>query len=200
MSSPHRPPDRDLLATKRDVRERLLSNRQGRAESELDRNAAAAAASLLGLDELGSARTAACYLAIGSEPRTGPILDGLRAAGVEVLLPVLLPDNDLDWAPYDGPEELTPGRFGLLEPSTPRRGPSAIAGVDVVVVPALAIGPRGQRLGRGGGSYDRALARIASTAVVIALVHPGETDLDFPTEAHDRPVDAVVAGTDLIRF
>lgn len=185
---------------KRAVRKKLLDRRQGRIVSESDRTAQAAAACVLGLSEFRSARTAACYLSIGTEPRTGPLLDGLLAAGIDVLLPVLLPDNDLDWAPYDGPETLTRGRFGLLEPATPRRGTRSIAQADVVVVPALAIGPRGERLGRGGGSYDRALARVPNTAAVIALVHPGETDVEFPVEPHDRPVDVVVAGSTVIRF
>lgn len=185
---------------KRTVRKELLERRQGRIAPELDHTARAAAACVLGLAEFRSARTAACYLSIGTEPRTGPLLDGLLAADIDVLLPVLLPDNDLDWAPYDGPATLTRGRFGLLEPATPRCGTGSIARADVVVVPALAIGPRGDRLGRGGGSYDRALARIPSRTIVVALVHPGETDVEFPVEPHDRPVDVVVAGSTVIRF
>jgi 5-formyltetrahydrofolate cyclo-ligase len=66
------------------------------------------------------------------------------------------------------------------------------AAADVVVVPALAVGPDGTRLGRGGGSYDRALARVTAARTVIALLYDGEVLPDVPVEEHDRAVDAAV--------
>jgi 5-formyltetrahydrofolate cyclo-ligase len=126
----------------------------------------------------------AAYASGGTEPGTRALLDAVP----DVLLPVLLPDGDLDWAVYDG--ELVPGRRGLLEPPGPRLGRDAIAGCGLVVVPALAVDRRGVRLGRGGGSYDRALARTAGR--VVALLHDGELVEQLPAEPHDRPVHAVV--------
>jgi 5-formyltetrahydrofolate cyclo-ligase len=61
-----------------------------------------------------------------------------------------------------------------------------------VVVPALAVDRRGVRLGRGGGSYDRALARLAAGATAVALLHDGELLDALPAEAHDRAVTAAV--------
>ena len=52
------------------------------------------------------ARTVAAYVSVGREPGTRALLDALRARGVRVLLPVLLPDNDLDWGVYEGAEHL----------------------------------------------------------------------------------------------
>jgi 5-formyltetrahydrofolate cyclo-ligase len=61
--------------------------------------------------------------------------------------------------------------------------------LDVIIVPALHIDRGGNRLGQGGGSYDRTLAR--SAAWKVALVHPGEiTSEALPTNAHDQKVDA----------
>jgi 5-formyltetrahydrofolate cyclo-ligase len=59
-----------------------------------------------------------------------------------------------------------------------------------VVVPALAVDRRGVRLGRGGGSYDRALTRAAG--LTVALLYDGETVEELPAEEHDVPVKAVV--------
>lgn len=89
------------------------------------------------------------------------------------LLPIVLPDGDLDW-------ELD-GR---------RQGVEAIAAVDVVLVPALAVDRHGVRLGRGGGSYDRALAR--TNARTIALLHDDELVDTLPCEPHDVRVGWVV--------
>ncbi len=103
------------------------------------------------------------------------------------LLPVLLDDDDLDWAAYDG--HLAPGRRGLLEPVGPRLGVDAIAACDLVLVPALRVDRSGNRLGRGGGSYDRALAR--ATGLTVALLHDDELVEAVPHESHDVPVNAV---------
>ena len=77
---------------------------------------------------------------------------------------------------------------GLLEPCEPPRGPGAVAHADLVIVPALAVDRRGTRLGRGGGSFDRALARVGPDVPVVALLHEGELLDRVPAEPHDRPV------------
>jgi 5-formyltetrahydrofolate cyclo-ligase len=128
----------------------------------------------------------AAYLSVGTEPGTGPLLDALTGPDrrQEVLLPVLLPDGDLDWCRAG--EGVAAGPHGLLEPRGPRLGRDAIGDCTTVVVPALAVDRAGNRLGRGGGSYDRALSR--ATGWVVALLHDGEAVTALPTEPHDRPV------------
>lgn len=130
----------------------------------------------------------AAYAPVGREPGGGDLPDRL-AEVCRVLLPVLLPDGDLDWAEYDGTTRRTPR--GLLEPGGPRRGPGVIAEVPLIVVPALAVSRDGVRMGRGGGSYDRALAR-APQARTVALLHDGEFLDTVPGEPHDQRVRAVV--------
>lgn len=126
----------------------------------------------------------AAYASVGTEPDTTALLADLD----DVLLPVLLPDGELDWAVHDGP--LVPGPRGLREPAGRRLGRDAVADCAVVVVPALAVDRAGVRLGRGGGSYDRALSR--TTAYVVAALHVGELVAALPVEPHDRPVHAAV--------
>ena len=151
-------------------------------------------------------RRAACvaaYVARTGEPDTGPLLADLAARGVRVLLPVLLPDLDLDWAADDGTAACTPTVHGPACSSRPgrRSGRMALALADVVLVPALAVDRSGIRLGYGGGCYDRALARVAPGALVVALLHDGElTDEPLPAEPHDRPVDAVATPSGVVRL
>jgi 5-formyltetrahydrofolate cyclo-ligase len=130
----------------------------------------------------------AAYLSVGTEPGTAALLTALAARSVEVLLPVLLPDRDLDWARADS--GLAQGAHGMVEPQGTRLGRDAVADCDLVVVPALAVDREGNRLGRGGGSYDRALTRTQGW--VVALLHDGEAVASLPHEAHDRPVQALV--------
>lgn len=150
------------------------------------------------IPELASAGTVCAYQAFGTEPAVDDLLEHLSERGVRVLLPVLLPDGDLDWAERAG--ELVPGRLGLREPGGPRLGPEAIGRADCVLVPALAVSAGGARLGRGGGSYDRALARTTAANWTCALVYDHELGAEFPVEPHDRPVRAACAPSGLTRF
>jgi len=127
---------------------------------------------------LREARSVAAYVPVAGEPGLPPQTGWL--------LPVLLPDGDLDWAAYDG--RLVPGRHGLQEPSGPRLGVTAVSACDLVLVPALLVDRRGHRLGRGGGGYDRALPR--TTGLRIALLHDGELVDEVPVEPHDVRVHA----------
>jgi 5-formyltetrahydrofolate cyclo-ligase len=149
--------------------------------------------------EVVGARTVALYVARSSEPDTGPLLDWLLATGREVLLPVLYDDNDLGWGRAAARAGLVAGRLGLQEPPVDL-GPAAITRADLVICPALAVDRVGVRLGRGGGSYDRALARLPAGTPAWAAVHDWELVDTLPADPHDRPVRAALTPTRLVRL
>ncbi|WP_307126577.1 5-formyltetrahydrofolate cyclo-ligase [Streptomyces sp. B1I3] len=183
---------RELLAARR-----LLTSQDVTDAAELLASCAAA------LPELIGARTVAAYVSVGREPGTHALLDLLRARGVRVLLPVLLADNDLDWAAYRGAGHLVPAGRGLLEPDGDRLGPDAVLDADVVLLPGLAVDRRGMRLGRGGGSYDRVLARLSAAGArpaLAVLLYDDEVVAQVPEEPHDHPVDAVITPVRALRF
>jgi 5-formyltetrahydrofolate cyclo-ligase len=185
-------------ARKLALRDQIVTARGRLGVAELGERARALAAVLLASPEVRRAATVAAYVSVGREPGTGPLLDGLVEAGKRVLLPVLQPDSDLDWAVYSGPTALVSARRGLLEPAGPLLGPDALAGADLVLVPGLAVDRSGLRLGRGGGSYDRALDRATGTTVV--LLNSEEVLADVPAAAHDRRVHAVATEQGLQHF
>lgn len=168
---------RALRAARRELRLRIA------AERDLDADAQDLADQILALldahgVQAGDAVT--LYESIPAEPPTGPALEALARRGIRVLLPITLPDLDLDWFSADDPER-TPLGLG------------AIAEASVVLAPGLAVDPHGARLGQGGGCYDRALPRRRPGAPVHVILHPGETlTTDLPTEPHDQRVDGVV--------
>jgi 5-formyltetrahydrofolate cyclo-ligase len=147
---------------------------------------------VLTFPEVMTARTVAAYVSIGTEPPTAELLDVLRSRDVRVLVPVLRDDLDLDWAIYENPDKMSPSQRGMWTPEGDLLGVQAVAEADVVLVPALAVGADGTRLGRGGGSYDRALARVPAGRPVIALLYDGELLPGVPAEPHDRRVTAVI--------
>ncbi len=119
----------------------------------------------------------AAYVPLRTEPGSVELLAALTDAGVEVLVPITLADRDLDWARWQSGKPL---------------GRDAIARVDAVLVPALAVSRAGTRLGRGGGSYDRALLRCRAGTLVAALLFDGEVRDELPHEPWDQPVGAAV--------
>ncbi|MFE0173746.1 5-formyltetrahydrofolate cyclo-ligase [Streptomyces sp. NPDC059002] len=197
----------DGQPTKRMLRRDFLAVRNRLTADDAEKAAAVLAERALELPELAAARTVAAYVSVGGEPGTRALLDALHARGTRVLLPVLLADNDLDWGAYDGAGSLVrvqhQGKIELLEPSGTRLGPDAVLEADAVLLPGLAVDERGMRLGRGGGSYDRVLARLeraGADPALVVLLYDAEVVAHVPGEAHDRPVHAVVTPSGARRF
>ena len=174
------------------LRKQLLAARSARNPDDRREAGRLIRDALLSRPELQMAGTVAAYYSVGAEPDTRGLVYALWKRGTYVLLPLLQPDGDLDWASYEGPDSLIPGPRGLQEPKENPRGPDAIARADVVLAPALAVDRAGNRLGRGGGSYDRALARVGPLIPVIALLYDAELLGRLPAEPHDTPVRAAV--------
>ncbi|MCL2541377.1 MAG: 5-formyltetrahydrofolate cyclo-ligase [Nocardioidaceae bacterium] len=182
------------------VRDQLLAGRRRRPLLEVGEAARAIAARVLAAPEVRRAATVACYVSIGSEPGTSALLDALVAAGKRVIVPIMLPDNDLDWAVYRSDGSLAPAGRGLLEPLGPRLGLETVATADAVIVPGLAVSRTGMRIGRGGGSYDRALVRVPVGTFVCVLLYDEEVGAAVPVEPHDRPVTAAASPSGLVRL
>ncbi|WP_307796579.1 5-formyltetrahydrofolate cyclo-ligase [Actinomadura barringtoniae] len=178
-------------STKSEQRRSLIAARNGMSTEERSAAARALRDAVLDAPEVQMGGTIAAYASFGTEPDTAGLLFALWKRGTYVLLPRLLPDGDLDWASYEGPDSLAPGPHGFLEPTETPRGAGAVASADVVLVPALAVDRSGMRLGRGGGSYDRALARVGPAILTIGLVYDAELVETLPAEPHDHRVRAV---------
>ena len=174
---------------KDELRRQVRARRRNRSDRDRQVAADLLARRVLALPELTTAGTVAAYVSTRTEPGTLPLRTLLRERGVRVLLPVLRDDDDLEWAVDDG--RLQPGRRpAVAEPAGARLGPDAIGQATIVVCPAAAVALDGTRLGQGGGSYDRALARTA--ALVVALVHDDELVDALPRDPHDRPVQVAI--------
>ncbi|MDG6100519.1 5-formyltetrahydrofolate cyclo-ligase [Dactylosporangium aurantiacum] len=178
------------MSPKSELRSHIRSARRALPAATRDASDKSLISAFSAIVRASHARTVAAYVPLAYEPGGAGLLDALAAAVPRLLLPVLLPSRDLDWAVYDG--TLTPGPLGLSEPPGPRLGADAVRAVDLMLVPALAVGLDGTRLGQGGGSYDRVLPRVS--APTVAPLHPGELLPAVPAEPHDQRVRAAVVG------
>ena len=183
--------DAELRSAKAVLRRRLLAARAALPGERRDEAGRLLRDAVLDLPEAQMAGTVAAYISVGTEPGTRSLVYALWKRGAYVLLPLLRPDNDLDWASYEGPDSLAAAARGLLEPTEPPRGVAAVARADLVIIPALAADLRGRRLGRGGGSYDRVLARVGGSVPTVALLYDDELLDEVPAGPHDQPVRLV---------
>lgn len=164
-------------ADKQDLREELLQERRTLKQEDIDAARAAIRATVLEQCDAVGWHSVAAYSPLRTEPGSLELLDAFVRRGVRVLVPATLPDRDLDWVALPGDVPL---------------GRDAISKVDAVLVPALAVARDGTRLGRGGGSYDRVLARVDPAILTVAAVYDAELLDSVPAEPHDRAVRTVV--------
>lgn len=127
------------------------------------------------------------YLPMGSELDVTPLIARALQAGWTVVCPRTLPKGQLEHLRLQGLQQVAHGRFGTMYPS----GGQGYAGpYDAILVPGLAFDAAGNRLGYGGGYYDRFLPQ-QSQAFKVAPVYPFQLVEELPVQAHDRPVDWV---------
>ncbi len=148
--------------------------------------------------------TVAAYLPYGTEPELRPFLEKLTGASISVLLPVAKPDRELHWVSWDG-VSTSIGIHGFAEPV----GPVAeLSEADLIILPASAVDLNGNRLGKGLGYYDRALASLkeqkrtagSTMPLTVAVVYDPEVLTEIPAESHDRKVTAAITATKTIKF
>ena len=168
------------------------SRRQARTSAQQ----AAATRGLLGHARRCEAATIAAFVPVRGEPGSLDVLDEL-ARCARVLLPITGPGPRLRWADYRGADLLVRGPLGLLQPPEP--ADAVLAEADVVLVPAVAIGLDGSRLGHGGGYYDRALAGLPRSRLV-GVVHDDEVAYSLPVDPHDVHVGWLCTPTQLRRL
>lgn len=172
------------MTDKTALRARVAAARAARTDQQRAQARAAIREHVLAGCRAGRARPGgliAAYQPLRTEPGSTELLTALDAAGYRLIVPVTLPDRDLDWSSWS-PAGAGETRLGL----------EAIASAVLVLVPAFAVDHAGNRLGRGGGSYDRALARLPAGTPVAALLYSDELLPEVPVESWDLPVGSVV--------
>ncbi len=154
---------------------------------------------LTGLDCYRRARAVHSYVAWQEEVENHILFRAMLREGKRVVAPKINSQTrtlEHYLLPYF--EALAPGAFGILEPSS-ERGACVLANLeelDLVLVPGLAFDRQGNRLGYGGGYYDRLLAEIEAPKVALAFA--AQIVDSIPTETHDCSVDLIVTEREVI--
>jgi 5-formyltetrahydrofolate cyclo-ligase len=185
------------VRVKIELRKRMRSLRKALPASACSERSSRIADRLAILELMGRARAVALFWPI--EDRHEVDLRGLdarlRARGVRIAYPGIDPESGvMTFRFVADAEAMVEQGFGFREPA-PDAPEVPDAGLDVIVVPALAIDPRGHRIGYGAGYYDRVLPRFAPPAKTVAVAFDFQLVAETPNSAIDVPVSWVVTDT-----
>ena len=174
------------MLDKRALRREIAAQKRALSPAQIEAASADLTAQLLAHPLFRAARSLYAYLSYNQEVRTLPIIRQAQAIGKRVAVPKVYGD-EMRFLWLDDPDQVAPGAYGIPEP---------IADDDtaLVLMPGLAFDPEGRRLGYGGGFYDRFLAKEPNHPLV-ALCYGFQMFDHLETEAHDIPVDLVIADT-----
>jgi 5-formyltetrahydrofolate cyclo-ligase len=178
------------------LRNRMRAVREALPGSACEARSSEITTRLLSLVELERASTVLVFASIRNEVRTQRCMHAAWAAGKHVALPRVIED-ELRLYAVEAETELVEGAFGVPEP--PVDAPQVEPGdVGFALVPALAVDPRGYRIGYGGGYYDKLIPQLRN-ACTCAVAYDFQLISEVPDLPHDVPVDLVVTDERVIR-
>ncbi len=176
----------DIALAKAQLRSKILAERSNRISSEVTEIALTQL--LLELVERSKPTRVATYISFGSEPSTQLFINELITHKIEVIVPKVS-GTDLKWFRFDGRSTVY-SALGMQEPDIAALEEVTLLPTDLMIIPALAVDRMGNRLGRGKGFFDRALAGMSN--LVFAVCFEAEYIETLPSEEHDRKVQGLV--------
>ena len=196
MTTPSGAESQIRLQAKKALRKQMRAVRAALPESACETRSNEIATRVLALEEVRRASTVLSFASIRNEARTGPLNDALRSQAKRIAFPRVV-DQGLELHLVESTAELVEGAFGVPEPpdTAPRVEPSD---VDFALVPALAVDPRGYRIGYGGGYYDRLLP-LMTRARACVLAYDFQLVAEVPDLPLDVAADLVVTDARVIR-
>ena len=187
----------ELKRAKRDIRRSVLAARDALGEAERVARSTAIHRRFLALPEVRDAGLVMAFWSFGSEVATPPLLEAMHARGVRVCLP-RIEDGDLVAVAYEPGDPLRETSFGARQPAAGTiLAPEVL---ELVVTPGVAFDRFGNRIGYGGGFYDRFLRRTRRGVPRIAIALDLQVlPRELPVGSFDLGVDVIVTETETIR-
>ena len=176
---------------KRDLRRRMLACRRALSVEERASRSAVITEKLLSLDAVQKARTVFAYAAMKDEVQTESLIASLLDRGKRVAIPLVIGKRSMEAALVPSMDALETGAYGILTVRAEQREILPPQEIDCVIVPGVAFGLDGSRLGMGGGYYDAFLPR-AERAVRVAAAFQCQISEDIPSLPYDCGVDWIV--------
>lgn len=185
----------DIPFTRQQIRQQIRQRRRALTPEQQTQFALQAADRMMAYPPVLLAQTVAVFLSFDGELDTRPLIDQLWRVGKRVYLPVLHPfsPGNLLFLHYHPNSDLVVNRLNIREPKLDVRDVLPLSQLDVLVTPLVAFDAAGQRLGMGGGFYDRTLQNWRQHRLQpVGYAHDCQQVDALPTEQWDIPLPAVI--------
>ena len=150
------------------------------------------------------AQHVALYLTHDGELATAPLINALWQLGINTYLPRLHPFNagQLLFLRYTADTPMQPNQFGILEPKLAVRAIIPVTELDIVITPLVAFDAVGNRMGMGGGYYDRTLAnwQLQGKPLPMGYAHDCQQVPNLPCEHWDVPLPIIITPSRVLTF
>ncbi|MFZ3170397.1 MAG: 5-formyltetrahydrofolate cyclo-ligase [Carboxydocellales bacterium] len=186
---------------KQQLRKDVLRERMALSPAEVSSRSSKICAQLMQMPQFNQARTVMFFIDFRNEVTTGEAIKAIIALGKRVVVPITdIPNRKLTPSQIvHFPEDLQSGAYGILEPKPECVRPVPPQEIDFVAVPGVAFDVQGNRLGYGGGFYDRFLRRVKPGATLVALAFELQIKEEVYPEAHDYPLHWIITEKRLIK-
>jgi len=191
----------NILAMKQSLRQSIIAARLAITPAERLRLSHNIAEQLTKLEAFQTAVTILGYMNFGAEFAAEIFVRQALQDGKQVLLPKVNPDTkQLDlYRVTDLARDVAPGRWDIREPISERcEKVTDLSSVDFILLPGVAFGLDGARLGYGGGFYDKLLARMPHRPTLVAAGFAMQVVEGIPLEATDRKVEWLITEQETI--
>ena len=185
-------PQRRLHRAKQSLRELLIQKRRMMSAEERTAQSALILSQLEKMTVFQEAKTVLLYYPKNNEVDVLPLFKRYKRDKV-LLLPVTH-RRGMTANPYEGNDKMHRGKVGIPEPTTPPYEGE----IDLIIVPAVAFDKQGNRLGRGGGYYDRFLKK-QSHATVIGVGYDFQLVDEVPVRKHDQKMHRIILPSQTIQ-
>lgn len=183
-----------MKTLKKELRKNILTRRDQLGNREIESKSTAIMDKLLGTDLFAQANTVMFFLSFGSEVSTFPMIEKSLEIGKQVVVPKTVREKRqmIPSLLLDIENDLTPGMKGILEPKDNCLRPVAPDIISMVVVPGVAFDLNGNRLGYGGGYYDRFFNLLNADTPLVAMAFSCQVLEEIPTGPFDKKVDLLL--------
>ncbi len=187
---------------KKELRSKIITARNRLCAEELRRKSEAIAENLFKMPAYRKSKTVMFFLTFGSEVKTLPMVEETIKMGKQALAPKAL-KNTRKMVPsllLDLEADLEEGNYGIPEPKAEALRPVDPKTIDLLMVPGVGFDMKGNRLGYGGGYYDRFFEHLRPDVPLVALAFELQIVERVPVEEWDRRVDYLITEQRVIKF
>jgi 5-formyltetrahydrofolate cyclo-ligase len=189
-----------VAKTKIAIRKTIIQKREALGDLEKDEKNLAIAQRLFGMDEFKKSKTIFCFLSTSFEVQTERIIRESLRLGKQVLVPLLDPGENLKASRIPSMDiDFVLGEYGVRQPAPKFRDIVPFSNIDFVVVPGLAFDSFGNRIGYGGGFYDKFFKKITGNVSRVAVGYDFQLFNLVPHSDLDEPVHFLITETTALR-